>query len=116
MGSHLVDRLLEMGHAVTVLDNFTTGSERNLAEKRDHAALRIVRGTVLDADLVDTLVSQHPLTFHLAAAVGVKLIVLVCELNETAPFTALLTPVIVRLSLFGMDSSRSACQWNHQTE
>ena len=75
MGSHLVDRLLEMGHAVTVLDNFTTGSERNLAEKRDHAALRIVRGTVLDADLVDTLVSQHPLTFHLAAAVGVGNIV-----------------------------------------
>jgi len=75
VGSHLVDRLLEMGHAVTVLDNFTTGFEQNLADKRDHAALRIVRGSVLDADLVDTLVSQHPLTFHLAAAVGVGNIV-----------------------------------------
>ena len=75
VGSHLVDRLLDMGHEVTVLDNFSTGSERNLAGQRDNAALRVVRGTVLDAELVDTLVSQHPLTFHLAAAVGVGNIV-----------------------------------------
>ena len=75
VGSHLVDRLLELGHSVTVLDNFTTGSERNLAGHHDHPALRIVRGTVLDVDLVDALVSQHPLTFHLAAAVGVGNIV-----------------------------------------
>src|SRR5437762_7221072 len=71
VGSHLVDRLVELGHPVTVLDNFTTGSDRNLAGHHDKAAVRIVRGTVLDADLVDTLVAQHPLTFHLAAAVGV---------------------------------------------
>jgi UDP-glucose 4-epimerase len=75
VGSHLVDRLVEMGHQVTVLDNFTTGSERNLAGHRDDSVVRIVRGTVLDIDLVDSLVSQHPLTFHLAAAVGVSNIV-----------------------------------------
>lgn len=75
IGSHLVDRLLDLGHSVTVLDNFTTGSERNLADRRDHPALRTVRGTVLDTELVDALVSQHPLTFHLAAAVGVGNIV-----------------------------------------
>jgi UDP-glucose 4-epimerase len=70
-----VDRLLDLGYSVTVLDNFSTGSERNLAGRRDHADLRVVPGTVLDADLVDSLVSQHPLTFHLAAAVGVGNIV-----------------------------------------
>ena len=70
-----MDRLVELGHPVTVLDNFTTGSERNLAGHRDGSAVRVVRGTVLDADLVDSLVSQHPLTFHLAAAVGVSNIV-----------------------------------------
>jgi len=75
VGSHLVDRLVELGHPVTVLDNFTTGSERNLAGQRDKPAVRVVRGTVLDADLVDSLVAQHPLTFHLAAAVGVGNIV-----------------------------------------
>jgi UDP-glucose 4-epimerase len=75
VGSHLVDRLVELGHQVTVLDNFTTGSERNLAGHQDDSAVRIVRGTVLDADLVDSLVAEHPLTFHLAAAVGVSNIV-----------------------------------------
>jgi UDP-glucose 4-epimerase len=75
VGSHLVDRLVELGHPVTVLDNFTTGSERNLAGHRDDAAVRIVRGTVLDAGLVDALVSEHPVIFHLAAAVGVGNIV-----------------------------------------
>ena len=75
VGSHLVDRLLGMGHRVTVLDNFSTGSERNLADHRDNPALRVVRGTVLDTDLIDSLVSQHSLTFHLAAAVGVGNIV-----------------------------------------
>ena len=75
VGSHLVDRLLGMGREVTVLDNFSTGSERNLAAHRDNTALRVVPGTVLDDELVDKLVSQHPLTFHLAAAVGVGNIV-----------------------------------------
>jgi UDP-glucose 4-epimerase len=75
VGSHLVDRLIELGHPVTVLDNFSTGSDRNLADHEDDAAVRIVRGTVLDADLVDSLVSQHPVVFHLAAAVGVGNIV-----------------------------------------
>jgi nucleoside-diphosphate-sugar epimerase len=75
VGSHLVDRLLDMGRAVTVLDNFTTGSERNLAGRNEHPGLRVVRGSVLDADVVDALVAQHPLVFHLAAAVGVGNIV-----------------------------------------
>jgi UDP-glucose 4-epimerase len=75
IGSHLVDRLLERGDEVTVLDNFSTGSERNLAHHAGHDRLRTVRGDVLDAELVERLVSSHPLVFHLAAAVGVRHIV-----------------------------------------
>jgi UDP-glucose 4-epimerase len=69
IGSHLVDRLLADGANVTVLDNFSTGHEANLDMQA--SLLRVVRGSVTDEDLVDRLVSEHPLVFHLAAAVGV---------------------------------------------
>lgn len=75
IGSHLVDRLLERGDAVTALDNFSTGSAENLSHHADDARLTTVRGDVLDADLVERLVADHPLVFHLAAAVGVRYIV-----------------------------------------
>jgi UDP-glucose 4-epimerase len=70
IGSHLVDRLLADGANVTVLDNFSTGHEANLDKQA--SLLRVVRGSVTDEDLVDRLVSEHPLVFHLAAAVGVR--------------------------------------------
>jgi UDP-glucose 4-epimerase len=70
IGSHLVDRLLADGANVTVLDNFSTGHEANLDMQA--SLLRVVRGSVTDEDLVDRLVSEHPLVFHLAAAVGVR--------------------------------------------
>jgi UDP-glucose 4-epimerase len=69
IGSHLVDRLLTDGASVTVLDNFSTGHEANLSTQA--SLLRLVRGTVTDETLVDQLVADHPLVFHLAAAVGV---------------------------------------------
>jgi UDP-glucose 4-epimerase len=69
IGSHLVDRLLADGASVTVLDNFSTGHEANLNTQA--SLLRLVRGTVTDETLVDQLVADHPLVFHLAAAVGV---------------------------------------------
>ncbi|MBM4433661.1 MAG: NAD-dependent epimerase/dehydratase family protein [Chloroflexi bacterium] len=75
IGSHIVDRLVERGDEVTVLDDFSTGSERNLSQHAGEARLRTVRGDVLDAEIVDRLVSSHPLVFHLAAAVGVRHIV-----------------------------------------
>jgi len=71
IGSHLVERLLGDGHAVTVLDDCSTGSEDNLATCRADPALRFVRGSVLDEALVADLVRANRLVFHLAAAVGV---------------------------------------------
>lgn len=68
IGSHLVERLLSEGHAVTVLDDCSTGREENLGTSD---GLRFVRGSVLDEALVAELVRANQLVFHLAAAVGV---------------------------------------------
>jgi len=86
IGSHLVDRLLEEGAHVTVLDDLTTGSERNLSRHAAEDRLRLVKGTVLDAPLVDRLVSDAETVFHLAASVGVRHIV-------EDPIAAILTNV-----------------------
>ena len=75
IGSHLVDRLIADGHDVTVLDDLSTGSSDNLAAHGRDSKIKFVRGSVLDATLVDELASGSPLVFHLAAAVGVRNIV-----------------------------------------
>jgi len=75
IGSHLVDRLISEGYQVTVLDDFSTGNDRNLGDLVGDPRLEIRHGSVLDADLVDSLVEHNPLVFHLAAAVGVRYIV-----------------------------------------
>jgi UDP-glucose 4-epimerase len=70
IGSHLADALIARGDSVTVLDNMSTGSQANIA----HLAgkLTIHTGDIRDAALVDTLVEQSDIVFHLAAALGVK--------------------------------------------
>ncbi len=71
IGSHLVDRLCREGRSVTVLDDFSTGARRNIIEA-EQAGASIVQGSVLDDELVESLVAVHPLVFHLAAVVGVR--------------------------------------------
>jgi UDP-glucose 4-epimerase len=73
IGSHLVDRLIRLGHRVTVLDDLSTGDAANLAAARDH--IEFVYGTILDEAVVRRLVDEADLVFHLAAAVGVGHIV-----------------------------------------
>ncbi len=73
IGSHLCARLLERGDEVVVLDDLSTGKRENLAEI-DAANLSFVEGSVLDTELVDELVAASDRVFHLAAAVGVRLI------------------------------------------
>ncbi|MFI9650717.1 NAD-dependent epimerase/dehydratase family protein [Streptomyces sp. NPDC052040] len=75
IGSHLVDALLAKGHDVVVLDDLTTGRTENLTEAQQNPRFRFVHGSVLDAPLVDRLVEECEIVVHLAAAVGVKLIV-----------------------------------------
>ena len=69
IGSHLVDRLVHLNHEVTVIDDLSTGNLTNL--QAVHSDIRFVEATILDADIVDTLVGDADVVFHLAAAVGV---------------------------------------------
>ncbi len=71
IGSHLTDRLVAEGHDVTVLDNFSTGAKVNLSHLENSPQVHIIEGSILNAELVDQLVSQSEYVFHLAAAVGV---------------------------------------------
>src|SRR5262245_39367658 len=75
IGSHLCDRLLSSGHAVTALDDLSTGSMANLREARRRPGFKFVRGSVLDARLAARLVGRADAVAHLAAAVGVMLVV-----------------------------------------
>jgi UDP-glucose 4-epimerase len=75
IGSHLVETLLQGGHEVTVIDDLSTGSVKNLQSVRDNKRFRFVQDTVRNAGTMDTLIKKCDVIYHLAAAVGVQLIV-----------------------------------------
>ncbi len=74
IGSHLVEALLARGDRVSVVDDESTGSVENLATVRNHAHLSYTKGTVADEELVRRLTAEVDEVYHLAAAVGVRLI------------------------------------------
>jgi UDP-glucose 4-epimerase len=75
IGSHLVEALLGRGDHVVALDNLATGRLANLDAVGQHPNFRFVHGSVLDELMVDELVHECDVVVHLAAAVGVRLIV-----------------------------------------
>lgn len=75
IGSHLAERLLARGDRVAVLDDLSTGSMENVAHLVAHPRFSYRIGSALDVPLVTELVDSADVTIHLAAAVGVKLIV-----------------------------------------
>jgi UDP-glucose 4-epimerase len=75
IGSHLTELLLAEGRCVTVVDDESTGSLRNLAAVRGNERLTLVRGDVTDRALVRKLVEPVDEVYHLAASVGVQRIV-----------------------------------------
>jgi UDP-glucose 4-epimerase len=75
IGSHLVDELLRGGHQVAVVDDLSTGTVRNLQHLEAHPGLRVVIDTCANTTLMEALVADCDQIFHLAAAVGVKLII-----------------------------------------
>jgi UDP-glucose 4-epimerase len=75
IGSHLVDVLLKSGHEVVVLDDLSTGRVENLDTAVTSDLLEFVEGSVCDAALVRECMESADVCMHLAAAVGVKLIV-----------------------------------------
>jgi UDP-glucose 4-epimerase len=75
IGSHLADALLARGDHVVALDNLSTGHLSNLDAAGGHPNFRFVQASVLDEMAVDEVTHQCDVVVHLAAAVGVKLIV-----------------------------------------
>ncbi len=75
IGSHLVERLVNDGHDVRILDDLSTGSMANIDHLIGHEHFDYRIGCVTDAPLVAELVDRCDVTVHLAAAVGVRMIV-----------------------------------------
>lgn len=74
IGSHLTQRLLKDGQEVTVVDNLSTGSLKNIEGFKEHSRFDFVKGDICDVNLMERVVSRSDVVYHLAAAVGVKLI------------------------------------------
>ncbi|GAB6164116.1 SDR family NAD(P)-dependent oxidoreductase [Thermostilla marina] len=75
IGSHLAESLLADGHEVVLLDDYSTGRHENVAHIDGHPHLRIVYGSVTDASITFECVREADAVFHLASAVGVRLII-----------------------------------------
>ena len=75
IGSHLAERLLERGDEVHVIDDLSTGSIDNIEHIKDHANFRYHIDTIRNQALTAELVDRSDIIYHLAAAVGVRLIV-----------------------------------------
>ena len=71
IGSHLCERLINDGHVVTAIDNFSTGRASNLNNLKSVDNFTLVEGSILDTDILTPLVKDTEYIFHLAAAVGV---------------------------------------------
>ena len=75
IGSHLAEKLLNHGYDVTIIDDLSTGSMRNIEHLKGKVGFSYVIDTVLNRPVLAELIDDCDLVFHLAAAVGVKLIV-----------------------------------------
>lgn len=74
IGSHLVERLLAEGKRVVVIDDCSTGRRENLAAVETNPSLRFLPVKISDCAQLDTLMSEAAATYHLAAAVGVEMV------------------------------------------
>ena len=75
IGSHLADALLAQGHTVTAVDDLSTGRLVNIEALASHPRFQFVYETITNETVMDRLASTSEVIFHLAAAVGVELIV-----------------------------------------
>ena len=96
VGSHLAERLLERGDQVCVIDDLSTGRLENINHLRTNPNFSLVIATILNETVMDRLVSECDVIYHLAAAVGVELIVK--SPVETIERNILGTDVVLRLA------------------
>ena len=83
IGSHLCDHLLADNHVVSVIDNLSTGRLENIEHLMSNPAFRFEVGSILNEKVLTPLIEETDVVFHLAAAVGVQLILKdpVCSLS-----------------------------------
>lgn len=70
IGSHLCDTLIGEGKEVTILDNLSTGSKKNIAHLE--GKIRVIQGDIRNQDLVESLIKNCDVVIHMAAALGVE--------------------------------------------
>src|SRR5215469_15771894 len=75
IGSHLAERLLDDGKSVIVIDDFSTGSMENLRTVKKNPRLKVIRSKISECKELPKLVEKSEFIFHLAATVGVELVV-----------------------------------------
>jgi UDP-glucose 4-epimerase len=75
IGSHLVERLLAAGNRVVVIDDLSTGSRENLPSGGTHPGLEFIHAKIRDCDRLPQLADGADFIYHLAATVGVELVV-----------------------------------------
>ncbi|MDM7921984.1 MAG: GDP-mannose 4,6-dehydratase, partial [Pyrinomonadaceae bacterium] len=74
VGSHLADKLIEQGHEITVIDDLSTGRYSNVEHLEGHERFRLIIDTVLNQPLMEELIRETDRVYHMASAVGVRLI------------------------------------------
>ncbi len=74
VGSHLADKLHSEGHEITIIDDLSTGRYQNVAHLEGKERFRLIIETVLNESLMEELIRESDRVFHMASAVGVKLI------------------------------------------
>jgi UDP-glucose 4-epimerase len=74
IGGHLCELLVKKGHTVVALDDLSTGSMRNVESLKANKRFAFVKGNICNARVVDRLVRECDIVFHLASVVGVKLV------------------------------------------
>lgn len=75
IGSHLAEHLLGQGHDVVAIDDLSTGRYDNIAALEANERFRLIVNTIFDGELLESLVRDADIVFHLASAVGVNLII-----------------------------------------
>jgi UDP-glucose 4-epimerase len=96
IGSHLAERLLELGHEVFIIDNLWTGKLSNIENVQNHERLHLVVDTILNESVMNELIFKIDHIYHLAAAVGVKNIM--DHPVETLDINVKGTEVVLRLA------------------
>lgn len=117
IGSHLAESLLNQGYVVTIIDDLSTGKFSNIASLRKQKDFQFVIDSIMNEMVLDRLVSEADVIIHLAAAVGVKLIVEkpvhTIETNVTGTMKVLQAAVRYRVEVLIASTSEVYGKGNH---